>query len=263
MSMPDPNDWINELRASHDRFAALVEPMSSEQVQLPSCAEEWTIAQVASHLGSSAEIFELFLAAGLDSLPVPGHEVFGPIWDRWNNLPPTAQARESIAANTALVTRLEQIPAGEQAAFALSIFGMDVDLSGFAAMRLGEHVLHTWDIAAALDPAAGLPSTAAGLLLETVAQTAARGGRPAEGRDVVIATTDPERRFVLSVWPEVALRPVADGLGTSSDTDVEALRLPAEALIRLVYGRLAPSHTPEGVEESAQLDRLRTVFPGF
>jgi hypothetical protein len=37
--------------------------------------------------------------------------------------------------------------------------------------------------------------------------------------------------------------------------------LPAEAFVRLVYGRLAPEHTPPG-EHGAALDVLRRVFPG-
>jgi hypothetical protein len=38
--------------------------------------------------------------------------------------------------------------------------------------------------------------------------------------------------------------------------------LPAEALIRLVYGRLDPDHTPAVKGDPDVLDRLRRVFPG-
>jgi hypothetical protein len=42
------------------------------------------------------------------------------------------------------------------------------------------------------------------------------------------------------------------------------VRIPAEAMLRLAYGRLDPAHTPAAVEaDPAVLDRLRTVFPGF
>jgi hypothetical protein len=34
--------------------------------------------------------------------------------------------------------------------------GADLDIAGLAGLRLGEHALHTWDIAVALDPAATL-----------------------------------------------------------------------------------------------------------
>jgi hypothetical protein len=43
--------------------------------------------------------------------------------------------------------------------------------------------------------------------------------------------------------------------------DPERLTLPAEAFVRLVYGRLDPEHDA-GVDESIALDGLRDVFPG-
>ena len=40
--------------------------------------------------------------------------------------------------------------------------------------------------------------------------------------------------------------------------------MPAEALLRLAFGRLDAAHTPADVEaDLADLDRLRAVFPGF
>jgi hypothetical protein len=40
--------------------------------------------------------------------------------------------------------------------------------------------------------------------------------------------------------------------------------MPAEALLRLSYGRLDSAHTPASVVGSpADLDRLRAIFPGF
>ncbi len=41
------------------------------------------------------------------------------------------------------------------------------------------------------------------------------------------------------------------------------IELPAEALARLLYGRLDLAHTPAGAAEGTDLDRLRAVFPGF
>ena len=41
------------------------------------------------------------------------------------------------------------------------------------------------------------------------------------------------------------------------------LSLPAEAFIRLVYGRLDPDHTPASVDaRGVDLDLLRRTFPG-
>jgi len=41
------------------------------------------------------------------------------------------------------------------------------------------------------------------------------------------------------------------------------LRLPAEALIRLVYGRLDEAHTPPAETAGIELDDLRQIFRGF
>jgi MDMPI C-terminal domain len=40
--------------------------------------------------------------------------------------------------------------------------------------------------------------------------------------------------------------------------------MPAEALLRLAYGRLDPEHTPAEVSGDPDvLDKLRKIFPGF
>jgi hypothetical protein len=50
-------------------------------------------------------------------------------------------------------------------------------------------------------------------------------------------------------------------LTTTESADIPDLELPAEAFIRLVYGRLDPDHTP-AVTGPADLNELRRAFPG-
>ena len=69
----DPRHWITALRASHDRLASMTRSLDVEELNGPSYDSEWTIAQVLSHLGSQAEIFSLFLDAGLEGADPPGH----------------------------------------------------------------------------------------------------------------------------------------------------------------------------------------------
>jgi uncharacterized protein (TIGR03083 family) len=253
--MPAAPVWIAALRSSHERFRAAAEALDAEQVSGPSYASEWTIAQVASHLGSGAEIFGLILDAGLAGAPAPGGEQFSPIWDQWNNREPISQVTDSVAVNEAFVSRLEQLSEAEQTSFTIAMFGNDLDISGLAAMRLGEHALHTWDVLVALEPDAVVAADAVELLVDRVALTASRAGKPVEAGRYVIATSEPERIFTLEVGPDVSLVASANAAA-----DVE---LPSEALVRLVYGRLDPEHTPAGIEESATLAKLRQVFPGF
>lgn len=254
--MPDDATWISALRSSHERFAGLVVPLDDEGLRRRSYDPEWSIAQVASHLGSQAEIFGMFLDAGLHGSEQPAQADFGPIWDRWNAMPPAEQARNSVSANEAFVSRLEGLDDERRASFRAALFGTDQNLAGLAAMRLGEHAVHTWDVAVALDPQATVAADAVELLVDILAGTAGHVGRATQQRTVTVATTEPARSFRLTTGPEVSL-------AADERTSPAELELPAEALVRLVYGRLDRDHTPPGVGPAALLDELREVFPGF
>ena len=253
---PDP--WIGALRHSHDRLQALVGPLDLGQLEQRSYASEWSIAQVLSHLGSGAEIFGLFLQAGLAGQEPPGHGTFVPIWNEWNAKDPQAQATDGLRADETTVERFESLDPDQKAGLRLHLFGMDMDITGLARMRVSEHAVHTWDVAVALDPAATVAPDAIGLLIDTVGQLAARSAKPdGKERRILVSTSDPERHFVLATGEEVSL--------TESDGKygLPELRLPAEAFVRLVYGRLGPHHTPPVEADGVDLDELRQLFPGF
>ena len=63
--------WLAAVRRSHDRLAQRLSTLTEVDATRPSYAQEWTVADVASHLGSQAEIFELFLRAGVSEQPCP------------------------------------------------------------------------------------------------------------------------------------------------------------------------------------------------
>ena len=253
---PDP--WIGALRHSHDRLQALVEPLDLASLEQRSYASEWSIAQVLSHLGSGAEIFGLFLEAGLTGQAPPSRDAFVPVWNAWNAKDPQAQATDGLRADEALVERLESLDPDQRAGLRLQMFGMDLDLTALARMRVSEHTVHTWDVAVALDPSATVAPEAVGLLIDTVGQLAARSAKPdGKQRRLLVSTSDPERDFVLETGDAVSL--------TESDGGqrLPELRLPAEAFVRLVYGRLGPHHTPPVEADGVDLDELRHLFPGF
>ena len=234
---PSPGPWISALRHSHDRLRADVEPLGPDQLTQRSYPSEWTIAQVLSHLGSQAEIFGLVLEAGLGGQEPPGPEAFPPIWDTWNAKDPQAQATDALRSDQATLERLESMDAGERERFHLKLFGMDIDAAGFARLRLSEHAVHTWDVLVAIDPAATLAPDAVVLLIDVVDQVAGRSAKPdGKPRKVRVSTTDPERQFILETGEEVTLTP-SDG-NAAPEPGLSELRLPAEGLIRLVYGRL-------------------------
>ena len=253
-----PGPWIDALRHSHDRLQALVEPLDLGRLQQRSYCSEWSIAQVLSHFGSSSEIFGRWLDAGLSGQDPPGSDAFGPIWSTWNAKEPQAQAADGLRADEAAVERLESLDAGQRARLRLQLFGMDLDAAGLARLRLSEHAIHTWDVAVALDPSATVRPDAVGLLIDTLGQITAWAGKPdGKQRRLRIRTSNPERHFVLETGMAVTLT------AAESDDEPPDLRLPAEAFIRLVYGRLDPAHTPPVETGSIVLEELRPLFPGI
>jgi len=182
-----------------------------------------------------------------------------PIWQRWDALPADAQVTASLDANERLVRHLERLDGAQVAAFSVAAFGREMDFVGLLRARLSEHAIHTWDVAVALDPAAVLAPDAVALLVDHLPEMAARVGKPAARPETLaVSTTDPERHLTLSTGG-VRLDPGSVPASSGS------LRLPAEALIRLVYGRLDPAHTPALalLSPTLTLDELRDVFPGF
>jgi uncharacterized protein (TIGR03083 family) len=252
--------WISALHASHTRLSGIVVRLDEQGLVGPTACSEWTVAQVLSHLGSQAEIFELFLTAGLEGSEAPGSEVFAPIWDAWNVRTPTLQVADSIAANAAFLVRLDTLSAEQRTGFHLDLFGMQLDLFGVLRLRLAEHALHTWDVAVAGDPAATVARDAVDLLIDGLPAVVARAGKPQDLASVQVETTGPVRRFVL-VPDGVRLDP-AEPNGPPASSRLE---LPAEAFLRLVYGRLDDTHPAHGevVADGVTLEALRTVFPGF
>ena len=101
------------------------------------------------------------------------------------------------------------------------------------------------------------------LLIDNVPEfIAPRLGKPqGEQFRTRIITTEPDRDYLLTVTDSVQHDRLA---GRRSAAGASEVRMPAEALLRLSYGRLDPGHTPAGVTaDPADLDRLRRVFPGF
>ncbi len=195
-----PAPWIDALRRSHDRLHAVAGPLDLDQLQQTSYASEWSIAQVLSHIGSQAEIFGLFLDAGLSEQDPPGPDAFPPIWETWNAKSPQDQAADALRADETVTARFESLDDDQLKRFRLSLFGMDLDAAGLARMRLGEHAVHTWDVAVALDPAATLAPDAVGLLIDTLGQLAARAGKPGGiQRRLHVSTSSPVRACGLGV----------------------------------------------------------------
>lgn len=277
----EPAPWLDALAGSHDRLSELVQGLDGAGLRRPSYCEGWSIAQVLSHLGSGAQIFHAALDSVVDGASPLSREAMRAIWDRWNAMEPEEQSEGFLATDGQLVEALENL-GDRMDALEFTLFGaFHVDAAGFLALRLGEHALHAWDVAVALDPPATLDADAAALLVDQLPETVGRLDTPHETLalerpfTVRVHTADPLRSFDLTIDDPVRLEPVGDGArqdgsGSVSSSDpaegrVRAeLHLPAEALVRLVYGRLDPAHRPElSSEESETVETLRQVFRGL
>ena len=259
----DPHAWIAALRNSHERLAALVTPLTPEQLRGPSYCTDWSVAQVLSHVGSGAEIALMSLPGALGQAEPVDRAAFQAVWDVWNAKSPDEQAADSLTGDEKHVRALEQLSDDELAGISMPfIGGMILDATGLIGLRLGEHAIHTWDVAVTGDPAATVAPDAVDLLIDNVPGfLAPRLGRaPDVAYRARIRTTGPDRDYLLTAADPVSM---TDWPGDGGGADTE-ISMPSEALLRLAYGRLDPAHTPAGVvADPGYLDRLRTMFPGF
>jgi alkanesulfonate monooxygenase SsuD/methylene tetrahydromethanopterin reductase-like flavin-dependent oxidoreductase (luciferase family) len=208
-----------------------------------------------SHLGSGAVIAQRRLEDALGGRDTP--DDFAPgVWDTWNAKNPEAQRDDGLAADAALLARLEAIPPEDRDRFTSAMGPMTFGFAEFVGMRLNEHAFHTWDIEVVTDPAATIPVPVADLVVDNLELVARFTSQPTgDATSVTVVTTDPRRGFTIELTPDgVAFAPNA--AATSAD-----LELPAGAFARLVYGRLDARNTPTGCDGPVA-DILRRVFPG-
>jgi uncharacterized protein (TIGR03083 family) len=254
---------IAALRSEHDTLAGTVPALTTDHLTGASAASEWTVADVLSHLGSGAEITLGGLRAALGEAEKPGPGFNQGIWDRWNALTPRDQAAGWRGSDEALVAALESIPEDRHDDLKVDIGFLPepLPLASFAAMRLSEVVLHHWDVRAGIDPAATLSAESAQLLAEHLSDGISflLGfiGKPAAEREaVVVGIAGTPYRIVLDDQARL----------TTGDVPATATFSGSlESAIRLIYGRLAPEHTPAGTGTTGavSLDELRAIFPGF
>jgi uncharacterized protein (TIGR03083 family) len=258
----DLSEWLEELEASHRRLQALADPLDERAVEKPSYCDEWSIADVLSHVGSGAEIFQTVLDAACAGRPAPGREVFEEVWGRWDGRSPAEKARRWEPVDAAFLEALRSLTDDQRHDLRFTLGAMELDAAGLARLRLSEHAVHTWDVAVALEPSARIPGSATVLLVDGLEAIAGRAGRTdGSHRSWLLRTTEPARDVALLDADRLALR--VDPVTRADDGTVD-LELPAEELVRLVYGRLDDAHRRSLlVEQESVLHHLRHLFPGF
>jgi hypothetical protein len=220
------------------------------------------VADVLSHLGSGSELTLLRLRAEHEDAPTP--EESAQVWAKWSARTPEQQAAEAIAVEEEVVRTLEELDDAGLAVLQQDFGGLDVNPSQVLRLRSSEQAMHSWDIFVMFDDNAVLPEAAVPGLLDVLPVTLRFAGQPQD--DVLrvrVRTTDPARDYVLELAPDATHLTSVDGSTDTSAVDAE-LMLPAEAFLRLVYGRLDPRHTPPyKATDDTLLARLRVIFRGF
>ncbi|GAA2208834.1 maleylpyruvate isomerase family mycothiol-dependent enzyme [Nonomuraea monospora] len=256
---------ISALRTGHDALAADVSSFGEDDLARPSGSAEWDVSEVLSHLGSGAEIGRANLQAALDGRPGPGRDFMQSVWDRWNAMTRRQRADGFLASDRTLVELYESLDQDTRTNLRIDLgfLPAPVDVATAGRMRLSEAALHAWDVRVAFDEHAALAPEATRRLLHGAPDLIGWTGKAdrLDGQRAVIqvTTSEPASEFALRLQEPISvdfdLPDKADG----------TLALPAESWLRLVAGRLAPQHTPEGVATTgaADLDLLRRVFPGY
>ena len=245
------------LAASVLRLRELVRGLDVDQLESPSYAEGWTVADVLSHLGSGAVLMARRLEAALAGAPLPD-DVSQPVWDEWNAKSPQAKADDALAEDERLGKAFEAVGDADRRRIEFPFGPVSVSFETAVALRLNEHALHTWDIEVMADRGVGLPTDAAAVIVDNLGLIGRFAAKPTgDEREIRVRTRDPVRHFTVRLTPEAAQLLQGDG-GVAPD-----LELPAESFCRLVYGRLDPEHSPAVPANGEVLDLLRRVFPGI
>jgi len=249
---------VAALRANHDTLAALVPTLSEEQLRAPSGAAEWTVAQVLSHLGSGAEISRkpIATAAG-EQVEAEDNQS---IWARWDASSPTEQAAGFVKHDAAYLDTVEvlSVEQRDRLMIDLGFLPEPVPLLVALGMRLNEVANHAWDVRVGVDPSATVDTDSAELLVELF-------GGPLAFLLGFSGKADQVEREVRLAIPGGGIE-IADTVTVTGDVDdpTATFEGPAEAVVRLLSGRLGGEHAAGvSVAGNVTLDELRNVFPGY
>jgi uncharacterized protein (TIGR03083 family) len=246
------------LQGNHDTLAALVPTLSEEQLTGRSGATEWTVAQALSHLGSGAEITRKPIATAAGQQVE--EEENESIWARWNALAPVEQAAGFVESDAAYLDTVEALSAEQRQSLMvdLGFLPQPVPLVVALGMRLNEVANHAWDVRVGVDSSATVDTDSAELLVELF-----RG--PLAFLLGFSGHADQIEREVRLAIPGGGIE-ITNTVSVTGELDNPTARFdgPAEAVVRLLSGRLGAEHAAGvRVTGNVTLDELRKVFPGY
>jgi uncharacterized protein (TIGR03083 family) len=231
------------VRATVRDLCAELRALDEPDWEAPSACTEWTVRDVTAHMAESNDRFFQVVRAAVADEPPPAMST-----------EERAARREAVKARptpkiidqleqrmSAIFDLLERAPAATLAR-TVTVPAGQLTLDQVAATRLSESTLHTWDIRSARDRAATLPSESAALMLPSVLAQAPRLARRERLQGLtatyLLETTGPGGGPVTLEVRDGAAR-VSRGAPKQADATI---RLPVEACIRLIWGRLDLEH---------------------
>jgi uncharacterized protein (TIGR03083 family) len=248
---------IAALHAEHDILVALLANLNGDQLNSPSGADGWTVAQVLSHLGSGAEIglAPIARAAG-ESVDTEDNRT---IWARWDAADPADQAAGFVEHNTRWLATVDALTPAQRSSLTvdLGFLPEPAPLVTVLGMRLNEVANHAWDVRVALDPDAEVNADSAVVLVDLL--TGPLGfilgflAKPAELPESAVVAV-PGAGLVIEDTVTVV---------SSPESPSATFHGSAGAFVRLVNGRLKqPYDKGVTVEGNVTLDDLHRAFPG-
>ena len=250
----DVEELLSLLETSHEQLLSLMRRDDAPAPKASAFPAEWAVSDVISHLGSGAEIFALILRRLVQDEPAPVQEDFVSIWSRWDAKAPEDQVQDGLQSDAYFVdvavsasSEITDVPA----------FGSIMPISEFLAMRLQEHIVHTWDIETAVNPSATFRSDYLPFLLDQLPSVAPRSARPVTlPLTVDIRVLDPDAWFRLDLGAEASLAP----LDSAPQAD---LTMSAEPFVRMIFGRLLGARAVVSGAEAELATHLTSVFQGY
>jgi uncharacterized protein (TIGR03083 family) len=252
--------WLAALNTSSERLVKTVHDLTDDALAQPSFADGWSIAQVLSHLGSAAEICTMLVRQGIDGDAIaPSADDTRPVWQRWDALSGPAQREAWYEADRRHRELLASLDARQLESVQVPYFAGLLSVPAYVGYRLSEQSVHAWDVEVALDSTVTIPAAEVELLwdrLDLIVTRFRDGDVLQRLAPKQLAVELPGRTLTLDLNTGLNLR---DNAPTDPAATVAG---PAEALVRLVYGR----HRPEDgvtVTGDLTLHDMRRLFPGF
>lgn len=229
----------------------------------PSACAGWTVGDVAAHMAESNDRFLRIVSAVLDGQPVPA---FSPQQRAERQAAVKARGREAVLDQLAgcayaVFDRLEAATP-EALARTVTVPAGTLTLAQVAGQRLSELALHSWDIRSAADPRAALAPATVPLLLDGVLASVGRlaGNRvPADRTLTYRLELAGEAGGPVTVTLAGGQASAQRGAPERADA---TLYLPAEAAIRLLWGRLALERALAAGTVSVEGDRAAALLLG-